>query len=100
MRCDMKTAFVTGSSRGIGRAIAKRLAADGYKVILHGVSEGEKIRALKSEIEEEGGAAEIVAANLCDTEETKKLFCAVWGYYGAKNSTLKICRTFDIVFKE
>ena len=77
MRCDMKTAFVTGSSRGIGRAIAKRLAADGYKVILHGVSEGEKIRALKSEIEEEGGVAEIVTANLCDTEETKKLFCAV-----------------------
>ena len=72
----MKTAFVTGSSRGIGRAIAKRLAADGYKVILHGISDGEKIRALKAEIEEEGGVAEIVAANLCDTEQTKKLFGA------------------------
>lgn len=76
MRSNMKTAFITGSSRGIGRAIAKRLAADGYKVILHGVSEGEKIRALKAEIEQEGGVAEIVTANLSDTEETKRLFGA------------------------
>ena len=32
----MKTVLVTGSSRGIGRAIAIKLAKDGYKVIVHG----------------------------------------------------------------
>lgn len=32
----MKTALVTGSSRGIGRAIAVRLTRDGYKVIVQG----------------------------------------------------------------
>lgn len=73
----MKTAFVTGSSRGIGRAIALRLASDGYKVILHGVSDGEKIRALKNEIEEKGGVADIATANLCDIEATKTLFGVV-----------------------
>ena len=31
----MKTAFITGSSRGIGRAIAIRLAQDGFRIIVH-----------------------------------------------------------------
>ena len=75
--CKMKTAFITGSSRGIGRAIAERLASDGYRVILHGVSEGEKIKELKKIIEERGGKADIVTGDLCDLEETKKLFLAV-----------------------
>ena len=73
----MKTAFITGSSRGIGRAIAKRLACDGFNVIIHGVTESEKLKELKREIEEEGGAAEIAAANLCDLTETMKLAEAV-----------------------
>lgn len=77
MRCKMKTAFVTGSSRGIGRAIAKRLAAEGYRVILHGVSESNHIKTLKEEIESESGVAEIAVANLCDTEATMSLFPAV-----------------------
>ena len=43
----MKTAFITGSSRGIGRAIALRLARDGFRVILHGISESGHIKELK-----------------------------------------------------
>lgn len=73
-RCEMKTAFVTGSSRGIGRAIAERLAKDGYHVILHGVSVGDKIKELKRSIEDNGGKADIVTGNLCDLSETVKLF--------------------------
>lgn len=69
----MKTAFITGSSRGIGRAIAIRLAADGFHVILHGVSETRHIKNLKNEIEQNGGKADILCADLCDTEATKKL---------------------------
>ena len=69
----MKTAFVTGSSRGIGRAIAIRLAADGFKVILHGVSETNHIKELKQEIEKSGGVTEIATANLCDLEATTHL---------------------------
>ena len=69
----MKTAFITGSSRGIGRAIAKRLSSDGFKVILHGVSESNHIKELKREIEERGGVAEIITADLCDIEATSRL---------------------------
>ena len=69
----MKTAFITGSSRGIGKAIALQLSADGFKVILHGVTESLHIKDLKNEIEQNGGVAEIATANLCDLVETKRL---------------------------
>lgn len=69
----MKTAFVTGSSRGIGRAIALRLADDGFKVILHGVTESVQIKALKEAIENKGGVAEIATADLCDLKATAHL---------------------------
>ena len=58
----MKTAFITGSSRGIGKAIALRLASDGYRVILHGVNESNHIKNLKTEIEQNGGKADIAGA--------------------------------------
>lgn len=69
----MKTAFITGSSRGIGRAIALRLAKDGFKVIIHGASQSRHLETLKEEIEQNGGAAEAVHANLMSLEETQKL---------------------------
>jgi len=73
----MKTAFVTGSSRGIGRAIALRLAKDGFKVILHGITKSNHIKVLKDTIEKNGGTAEIVTANFCDLESTRSIFGAV-----------------------
>ena len=69
----MKTAFITGSSRGIGKAIALRLASDGFKLMLHGITESNHIKALKDEIEKNGGIAEIITADLCNLEATKKL---------------------------
>lgn len=73
----MKTAFITGSSRGIGRAVAIRLAKDGYRIIVHGAGTTEKALETKKIIEENGGIAEIMIADLSDLEQTKKLAASV-----------------------
>ncbi len=69
----MKTALVTGSSRGIGRAIAVRLAGDGYKVFVHGARNMAKAQETAEIIRQNGGECDIVIADLCDTNETKKI---------------------------
>lgn len=69
----MKTAFITGSSRGIGKALALRLAKDGFHVLLHGVTNSNHIKNLKEQIEANGGSAEVFCADLCDLERTKRL---------------------------
>ena len=70
---NSKRALVTGSSRGIGRAIAVRLAKDGYEVIIHCAGNTAKAEETKEIIEKNGGKASIIAANLCNTEKTKEL---------------------------
>ena len=69
----MKTAFITGSSRGIGKAIALQLAKDGFYIILHGATESRKLLDVKKTIEERGGLAEIAVGDLCDLNTTKEL---------------------------
>jgi 3-oxoacyl-[acyl-carrier protein] reductase len=60
-----RVAIVTGASRGIGRAIALRLARDGRHVVLMARSEG-PLTELKSEIESAGGAASVAAVDVAD----------------------------------
>ena len=69
----MKKVLVTGSSRGIGKAIALRLARDGYKVIVHCASNTEKAKNVCDEIISAGGQAEYIIANLCDREQVDML---------------------------
>lgn len=75
----MKTALVTGSSRGIGRAIALRLARDGFRIILHGTKESEKLTAVKTEIEKMGGSVTAETADLTDLRETAALAARLGG---------------------
>ena len=68
-----QTALVTGASRGIGRAIARRLAADGAHVLVHyGRSRGEA-ESLVAEIATAGGTAEAVGADLATVEGASAL---------------------------
>ena len=60
-----RVAIVTGASRGIGRAIAERLAKDGRHVVLVARSEG-PLNDLKSQIESAGGHATVKPCDLAD----------------------------------
>ena len=62
---DKRVAFVTGASRGIGRAIALRLAADGRHVVLASRSEG-PLSEVRSQIEDAGGSACVCAVDISD----------------------------------
>ncbi len=61
-----RVAIVTGASRGIGRAIARRLAADGRRVVLMSRSPG-PLEELAGEIEAEGGSASALPVDVGDS---------------------------------
>lgn len=63
-----KTAFITGASRGIGRAIAKQLALDSYRVGINYLQSAEKAEALVSELRALGCDAMAVQADVSDAE--------------------------------
>lgn len=60
------TVLVTGSSRGIGRAIALRLAKEGYAVVVHCRSRLDEAERVRGEIAALGGAARILQFDLAD----------------------------------
>ena len=62
----MKYALITGASRGIGRSIAKRLAADGMPVIINYLSNHEAAQAVADEITAAGGTAELLPFDTSD----------------------------------
>lgn len=72
MRLAGRTALVTGSSQGIGKAIALRLAADGAKVIVHARS-AEKAEPVAELIRAEGGTADVVLGDLAEGDTATRL---------------------------
>jgi 3-oxoacyl-[acyl-carrier protein] reductase len=56
-RSNGKVAIITGSSRGIGAAVAKRLAHDGFKVTVNGVRNNALGETIVDEIKSSGGEA-------------------------------------------
>lgn len=104
--CDGKVALVTGSSRGLGKAIAQRLAAEGATVALTARTlepdakyEG-SLSQTRDEIVAAGGRAIAVQADLSSGEDRERLFAAVVETVGApdilvNNAAVTFLRPLD-----
>ena len=79
---NKRTAIVTGASKGIGGAIAKRLALDGFPVIVNYSARAEDAEKLLSTIEAAGGRASAVQANVAEADEVNALFDAAETAFG------------------
>jgi len=77
-----RIAIVTGASKGIGGSLAKRLAADGFRLIVNYASSAAEARKVVADIEASGGVASAVAADVADPAGVRALFDVAEARYG------------------
>jgi 3-oxoacyl-[acyl-carrier protein] reductase len=83
---EKKLALVTGSSRGIGASIVRRLAEDGADVLIHYNSGLERAEAIVREIKEAGGDADLVGADLSRRDGPQSLLSGLDRAFGGRYS--------------
>lgn len=91
----MPVALITGAADRIGAAIATRLAAEGYAVIIHYRSSGEKAELLAEAIGADGGRAEIVQADLARREDRMALIAGAARPFGPITTLVNNASVFE-----
>ena len=69
-----KTAIITGASRGIGRAVAKRLGRDGFSIVVNYAGNATEAEAAAAEIKSAGGEAICVKGDVGNPVDVEQLF--------------------------
>ena len=79
---NQKVAIVTGGSRGIGQAIATRLAADGFAIAIHYASNGARAEETVRAIRTVGGTALAIRGDVSDPHDVARLFSQTLDEFG------------------
>jgi 3-oxoacyl-[acyl-carrier protein] reductase len=78
-----RVALVTGSSRGLGSAIAHRLAGDGFAVAVNGLHDDAQAAEVARAINARTGDAEVFFADVTDEKQATQLVTAVGDHFGS-----------------
>ena len=88
-----KTALITGSSRGIGRGIALKLAEKGARIAVHYFQNSDAAQATLEKIRAAGSDGFIVQADICQPEDIRRMFQQVRSQFGSLDIFVANART-------
>lgn len=91
-----RVALITGSSRGIGRAIAERLAAEGYGVLVNFISDENAANDVVATIRSSGGDAISCKADVADAQAVEAMFDLAEKYFGGIDVTINCAGTMFV----
>ena len=93
-----KNALITGSSRGVGRGIALKLADEGARIAVHYYQNREAAEATLQKIRERGSEGFLVQADVCHPEEVSRIFQQVRSEFGSLDIFVSNARTEAATF--
>ena len=96
-RLENKVAVITGASKGIGAAIAKKLSADGASIVVNYSSDKEGADKVVASITNAGGKAIAVQANISVETDIKRLFAESTNTYGAVDILVNNAGVYNFV---